>query len=128
MWTRPSCLNNHFYYFIFYTVSYFSETVCVCSVTYICIVPHSWKLFFCRNSFRENFLCIHLSQRERKRHRVVRRVRTLCASSSCCRSFYLRRQTSVDLKAPQIVWWVKSALRRLCQTQDLILFIHPSRS
>ena len=89
---------------------------------------------FMKNNFweklfkRKNILCIHLSQRERKRHRVVRKARTLCASSLCCRSFYLGRQTSVSLKATQIVWGVKSALRRLCQTQDLILFIHPSRS
>ena len=73
------------------------------------------------------FLCIHLSQRERKKHRVVRKARTLCASSPRYRSFYPGRQTSVSLKTPQIVWGTKFALRRLCQTQDLIWIIHPSR-
>ena len=67
-----------------------------------------------------------MSQKERKRHKVVRRARILCASSPCCRSFYLGRQTSVSLKAPQIVWGAKFALRRLCQTQDLIWIIHLS--
>ena len=54
---------------------------------------------FLRNSFRKKKLCIHLSQRERKKHSIVRRARTLCASFPCCRSFYSRRQMSVSLKA-----------------------------
>ena len=44
-------------------------------------------------------MCINLSQRERKKHSIVRRARTLCAFSPCCRSFYSRRQTFVSLKA-----------------------------
>ena len=44
-------------------------------------------------------MCIHSSQRERKKHSIVCRARTLCASSPCCRSFYSKRQTSVSLKA-----------------------------
>ena len=41
-------------------------------------------------------LGIHLSQRERKRHRVVCRAGILCASSPCCKSFYSERQTSTS--------------------------------
>ena len=42
-----------------------------------------------------SFECI----RERKKHSIVRRAQTLCASSPCCRLFYSRRQISVSLKA-----------------------------
>ena len=53
---------------------------------------------FLRNAFRKKKnLCIHLSQKEKKKHSIVRRARTLCASSPCCRSFYSRRQ-SMSLK------------------------------
>ena len=102
-----------------------SKIVCLFSNVYFKI-PHSWKTTFEKLFQRENILCIHLSQRKRKRHRVVHRARTLCASSPCCRSFYLGKQTSMSLKASQIVWEAKSTLRRLCPTQDLICVIHPS--
>ena len=56
------------------------------------------KKNFLRNAFRKKKnLCIHLSQKEKKKHSIVRRARTLCASSPCCRSFYSRRQ-SMSLK------------------------------
>ena len=45
---------------------------------------------------------------------------TLCASFSCWKSFYPRRQTSTSLK----VWGMKSTLKRLCKTQDLISIVH----
>ena len=81
---------------------------------------------FMKNNFWENILCIHLSQRERKKHKVVCKARTWRASSWWCRSFYLRKQTFVSLKTSQIVWVMKFVLRRLCQTQDLICIIHSS--
>ena len=64
---------------------------------------------FIKNNFCENlperiFCALAFeSKRERKRHRLVRRAQTLCASSSCYKSYYPRRQTSISLKAPQIV-------------------------
>ena len=75
-----------------------------------------------RNSLRENILCIYLSQRKRKRQRLVRRARTLCASFLCYRLFYFGRQTLVNLKEPQIVWEANSALRRLCQKTRIDLY------
>ena len=131
MWTRFSCPNNKNFFFLSQSVSakqfYFEQ--CVCSLMYInsySIIHENW--LFGKNFLREKIIfCIHLSQRERKRHRLVRRARTQCASSSWCRSFYLGRQTSMSLKATQIVWGVKFALKRLCQTQDFIWIIHPSR-
>ena len=94
MWTRPSCPNNSlFIYFIFESVSlciavFFFEQ-CICSLTHVNHSPSFMKNNFLEKLFqRENWVCIHLSQRERKRHRVVCRVRTLCACSPCCRSFY----------------------------------------
>ena len=87
-----------------------------------------------KNYFLEKTLCVriffyafHIVSKREKETLSSSQSMTLCASFSCCRSFYPRRQTSVSLKAPQIVWGTKSALRRLCQTQDLIWIIHPSR-
>ena len=73
---------------------------------------------------RKYFVHYYLSQRERK-DRLFRKARTLCASSLCWRSFYLEKQMSVSFKVSQIVWGVKSVLRRLCQTKDLICIIYP---
>ena len=91
-----------FYYFIF-------ESVNLCTSTFL------WLVCLFTNVYRFIICAFILSQRERKRHRVVRRAQSLCASSPFCRSFYLGRQMSVSLKIPQIIWGVKSTLRRLCQ-------------
>ena len=103
-----------------------SKTMCLFSNVYMYSLSFM-KNNFKKNSLREKIFCAFIWVKERERDRVVRRARTLCAFSPCCRSFYLRRQTSMSLKAPQIVWGVKSVLGKLCQTQDLICIIHPSR-
>ena len=127
MWTGSFCLNNNsiilFFELINLCTILFLWTVCLFTNVYKFIVPLLWKLTF----LERKFLFIHLSQREKKRHRIVRKAQTLYVSSLCYRSFYLERQMFVSLKAPQIVWGVKTTLRRSCQTQDLIWIIHHSR-
>ena len=73
---------------------------------------------------RKYFVHYYLSQRERK-DKLFCKAWTLCASSLCWRSFYLEKQISVSFKVSQIVWGVKSILRRLWQTKNLICIIHP---
>ena len=85
---------------------------------------------FMKNNFwktlpmRKYFVHYYLSQWERK-DRLFHKAWTMCVSSLCWRSFYLEKHMSVSFKVTQIVWGVKSVLRRLCQTKDLICIIHP---
>ena len=103
-----------FYYFIFELVNLYtaviSEIVFQFEVTYIFIVPHSWKWTFQKNSPSENILCIHFVSKREKETLSSSQNTTLCASFSCCRSFYPERQTSISLKAPQ---W-------LCEGRNLL--------
>ena len=74
------------------------------------IVSHSWKLTFLEKlSHRGNFLCIHLRQRERKKHRVVCRAEPCVLLLRTIDNFILRSIRS----------WV-SKHHRLCEGPNLL--------
>ena len=83
VWTGPTYpINNNILFFelISLYTTVISEIVCLFSNVYF-HSPSFMKNNILRNSSRENFLCIHLSQRDKKRHRVVHKAQILCASS-----------------------------------------------
>ena len=89
------------------------------------IVPHSWKKDFSEKTLPVRFLFIHFVSKREKEALSNSKSTTLSGSSSCC-LIILPWEADVHESQSTTVkmWGAKSALKRLCKTQDLIsLFI-----
>ena len=130
VWTKFSCLNNNniFYYFIFESISVYTvvifETVCLFSNIYICIVPHSWKTTFEKHP-RENIF-VHSFELKREKETEYFAEHGSCVSLLCAVDHFILGGKRLWISKHHRLWVVKSALRRFCQTQDLIWIIHSS--
>ena len=109
-------LSQIFFFFFFFEL----VNLCIAIIIWIVylftnvykfIVPHSWKLTFLgeKKTLPERKYFVHSFWRERKRHRVVCRARTLCASSPCWYHFILGCNHL----------WV-SKHHKLCEGQNLL--------